>query len=241
MNSSSRLRKSLSLLFLLLLGCQSFSRIAPGTSALSLSVEAKPKQGAVQSIQRLYVYDTPLAAKPSGDYERVDYSNLSDIVIWLEPSSTTKLTPPSPITLRLDAAHPYLSLRAACVGQRLFLHNHSSKPDTFYSVSDDNDFTLSPISPGGSAEYTVRAPGDIEILSDTTHEPVAHIYAVPTPFFAVAHSNSKVTFDDVPPGPCKILSYHPRLPGSETSVDLPTDQRASATIQVGVNALPQVP
>src|SRR4051812_15629464 len=74
----SLLRLSLPLMLLLLPACQSSPRMPPGASALSLSVEANPKQGAPQTIQRLYVYDTPLAAKPAGDYERVDYSNLSD-------------------------------------------------------------------------------------------------------------------------------------------------------------------
>jgi hypothetical protein len=57
---------------------------------------------------------------------------------------------------------------------------------------------------------------------------------------SVARSGTSVDFNDLPPGECRVMSWHPRLPGSETNINLSANQLSSASIKVGVNALPKV-
>src|SRR5687768_11847355 len=78
------------LMSLLVLGCQHQLRPSAGMSAAEVRVIAKPKPGAAQPFERVPVYDAaPQPVEASGAYERVDYSRLSDIIVWLEPSSGT--------------------------------------------------------------------------------------------------------------------------------------------------------
>jgi hypothetical protein len=228
-------------------GCQSRSAIPPGAAGVRIHVLAEPKAGAkARSAAPLPVYDTPAPAKPAGDFERVDYAHLRDIVVWVEPTAPSAATVPADasLTIDFDPAKPPASdtiSAAASVGQRLAFHNTSRRPQSLYSVSDGNNFDLPPIFPGGVAEYVVRAPGAIEVLSESTKQPVAQVYAAPTRWAARTSAGSDVTFNDLPPGPCRIISWHPRLPGSDTPIELPAGRVKSVTIKVGVNSLPKVP
>ena len=232
-----------------LAGCESVPAPAPGTAALRLMVVAEPKTGAVAANTHVSVYDSATATGygPSGgsggDFERVDYPALSEIVVWLEPIDSTKAANPDhPSTpVEIDPQKPATFLTGAvCVGQPLVIHNGGSRAANVYSVSDGNDFDLGSLPPGGTVRYTVRSPGLIEILSDSIADPVATIYAVPTPWFRLARSGQTVAFTDLPPGRYRVVSWHPRLPGHQATVTLLANQIASATIKVGVNGLPIV-
>jgi hypothetical protein len=139
----------------------------------------------------------------------------------------------------LDVAarvHPD-DVRAAAVGQEIVLRNRGPETVSLYSVSDDNDFDLPEISPGGEARYTVHAEGMIEVLSDPSEPPVAMVYAAPSPWVARTRSGGRVVFNDVPPGAYEAVCWHPRLPGSTVPVSLAPDAVTRAALMVGVNAL----
>jgi len=72
------------LIMLFLVGCQSAPRPAAGMAAVSIKVIAQPKAGIQSPRGRVMSYDTP-DQRGYGDFERVDYSNLGQIVVWLEP------------------------------------------------------------------------------------------------------------------------------------------------------------
>lgn len=216
---------------------------------------------------RVPVYDAaPRPAAPSGRYELVDYSALDDVIVWLEPAgagagdgdATTEvettgqaaspgdaetnaappiIPPPSPLALDVDArVHPD-DVRAAAVGQEIVFRNRGAQAVSLYSVSDDNDFDLPEIPPGGEGRYIVRAAGMIEVLADPSDPPVATVYAVPSPWVARTRSGGRVVFNDVTPGFYEAMSWHPRLPGSTALVTLAPGAVARAELNVGVNVL----
>lgn len=228
----------------LLLGCQTGApRPSPGMSSLHVKVIAEPKAGVFAPDDRSSTYDIGGGGRDlgRGDFELVDYAALGDIVVWAEPSAASSAPAPVAAALDVDAARPAAGIaRAVSVGQRLTVHNRGARPANFYSVSDGNDFDAGVVSPGGSAEYVIRSPGLIEILTDSAKDPIAQIYAAPTRWVALGRSGGAVDFTDLPPGPCKILSWHPRLPGHETALTLAPDQSASTSIKVGVNGLPTI-
>lgn len=229
---------------LLLAGCQTVAPPAPGMSGVHINVIAEPKAGVAAAAGPMLVYDAPVSrSNGSGDFERVDYSALDEIVVWVEPVTARAVAQPqiASASIDVDAHKPAQNLaRAVSVGQQIILRNCGSKPGNFYSVSDGNDFDLGSIPAGGQASCVVHSPGLIEIMSDSSKDPVAQVYAVPSRWVALARSGGSVNFSNLPPGRYKIASWHPRLPGYETIVALPADQVTSATIKVGVNALPKV-
>jgi hypothetical protein len=212
-------------------------------AALRIRVMAEPKAGFASPADRVSTYDAPVKrTSVSGDFETVDYSALKEIVVWIEPASGTTAKPPQhPASIDLDPQKPATSLAlAASVGQQVTIRNTGSNSANLYSVSDNNDFSLGSIPPGGTASFTARSEGLIEILNAKLKDPVALVYAAPSTWVSLAKSGSTIEFTNLPPGQYKIFSWHPRLPGSETTITLSADQVSTATIKVGVNTLPKV-
>jgi hypothetical protein len=209
----------------------------PGTANVVLEVGAKPKAGTAKQFARVPVYDAaPRRAVAAGQFERVDYSALGDIIVWLEPAPEN--APPfPPIVVSVEADKAPETVHAASVGREVVLRNHGGTPVSLYSVSDGNDFNLDDIPPGGEARYTVREAGLIEVLADPSRPPVATLYAAPTPWVARARTGESVLFRNVPPGTYEAVSWHPRLPGRSTAVLLESDQVTRATLDVGVKNL----
>jgi hypothetical protein len=226
-------------------GCQSIPKPAPGMASLRVKLIAEPKQGLRDDRPGMNDYGaTGPIDLGKGDFERVDYAGLADIVVWAEPQARSTSAPAAPAAVTIvvnarKAATDSLSA-AACVGQQLVFRNAGSGPANVYSVSDGNDFDLGALAPGASAAYTVRSAGLIEVLTDTAKDPIAQVYAAPSPWVKVGRSGQSIDFADLPPGPCKVVSWHARLPGYETQLTLAPDRSATTSIKVGVNALPKV-
>ncbi len=227
---------------LLLAGCQSAPHPAAGMAGVSIKVMAEPKAGIQSPRGRVMSYDTP-DQRGYGDFERVDYSNLGQIVVWLEPQDSARAVAPAAgqITLDIDARHPATEVsHVASVGQTVVVRNVGSRPEVIDSVSDGNDFDAGTVAPSGNAHFTVRSSGLIEVLTETSADPVARIYAAPTRWVKLARAGQIVQFTDVPPGNYRVVAWHPRLPGSQTSLTLAPNEVANVTIAVGVNSLPKV-
>lgn len=228
----------------LLWGCQTTPPPAPGLATLRVTVTAEPKAGVVTGNTHVLSYDTPAAPRaPTGAFEKVDYTGLPDIVVWLEqsqmPATSFSQLPAVAVDVKPRQSADALSA-AVSVGQQVIFRNTAAVSANLYSVSDGNDFDLGTLSPGGSAAYTVKSPGLIEVLSDATENPVALLYAAPSTNVRLTHAGQTVDFADLAPGQYKIVSWHPRLPGQRVSVTLAPNQITSASIKVGVNDLPKI-
>jgi hypothetical protein len=235
-----------------LVGCAANSLPTPGggTAAVVLEVVATPKPGAkANRFVRVAVYDAaPRQTAPTGQFELVDYSSLDDVIVWLEPTgandaakNAAPATDTAQASLKLDIAphtHPD-DVHAATVGQDIVFRNRGEQSVSLYSVSDDNDFELPPIPPGGEARYTARAEGMIEVLADPSDPPVAVLYAAPNQWVSRTRSGGRVVFKDVAPGSYEAVAWHPRLPGRSTPVHLEPGAVARVKLDVGVNGLPE--
>jgi hypothetical protein len=212
-------------------------------ASLRVSVSAEPKAGRTDLPSHVAVYDSSTATpRPQGDYALVDYSNLDDIVIWLEPANANAAGPkPAPIPIAVDAPGRAAAVdKAVSVGQTIIVTNRASHPQSIYSVSDGNDFDLGSVPAGGQGQFTVKSQGLIEVLTMGAADPLARIYAAPSPWVAMARAGDSVDFNNLPPGSYRLVSWHPRLPGTEETINLAADQMAGASIKVGVNELPKV-
>ena len=238
-----------------------------GAAAVVLEVTAQPTKGAkANRVARVPVYDAaPRPAAPSGQFELVDYSALDDVIVWLEPAGGADATasadsagdggdagdltpdaaarptapppPPPPLAFNVAArVHPD-DVRAVTVGQEVVFRNGGAESVSLYSVSEDNDFDLPDVPPGGEARYTIGEAGLIEVLADPSDPPVATLYAVASPWVARTRSGGRVVFDDVTPGSYEAVSWHPRLPGSTAPLSLAPGDVARPALRVGVNVL----
>jgi len=231
------------------IGCEAPVRIQPGFSALRVAVRAKPKAG----------YVAPSSGSPSDDpygfrstpdggteeagpFERVDYDHLGDIVVWLEPAAgATMPSPPSPPQADIAFGGPPSAetpLAVTCVGGRIIVHNRGATAETIYSLSPANEFDLGPVEPGGAKEHLAKSPGVIELLSESRNNPVGQVYVAPSPWVKRSRSGERVVFNDLVPGRYRVITWHPRLPGSQTEVTLTADELGRTQVFVGVDAMP---
>jgi hypothetical protein len=243
--------KTIGLIFAVALmsGCQTGSSApAQGMANLRVAVSAQAKIGANMANAHVSVFDEPgnRPADAPNAMQKVDYNSLADIVVWLEPIENVQ-PPKLPLisefhqVIDVNPQIPATDLAAcASIGYSIQLRNHGEKPANFYSVSDGNEFDAGVIQPGESAGFTPKSAGLIEVFTDSLAQPVARIYVAPTPWARLTQSGQTVEFHNLPPGKWKIVSWHPRLPGHDTVVDLMPDQTSNSAVDVSVNGLPQV-
>ena len=226
---------------LLAAGCQTIPPVMPGRSDLVVHVLAQPKTGAQPPPQKVAVFDTP-APQDYGDFAKVDYSDLGQIVVWLEPTNgPAELKKSSPVNIDIDPSKAVNGVRhVASVGQTIILRNASSSPQTIYSVSDGNDFDFESVPAGGKVSYAARSPGLVEILTNSPSAIPVQIYVAPSPWVRLARSGETIQFDNLPPGQYRLVSWHPRLPGTQETVTLTPGHVTNTSIDVSVNSLPKV-
>src|SRR5258708_5829862 len=124
-------------------GGQSTPHPSPGMAALRVNVVAGPKAGAKQPSEAVSVYDygpsTP--SYGTGAFERVNYSALDEIVVWVEPAGAAQTATQAAATIDVDAGKPSRGLdRAVAVGQRIIVRNRGAQAADFYSLADGNEF-----------------------------------------------------------------------------------------------------
>ena len=230
------------LAMLVAVGCRQGPRPDAGMAALRVKVIAEPKAGVQPPPSAVSTHDAP-TDQSYGPHARVDYAQLDNIVVWVEAASKPATPPTTPPPLSVDV-NPQKSSHGidgvVSVGQKLVLKNAGSSPQTIYSVSDGNDFELPSVPPNGSGEFVIRSPGLIEIFADASKDIAVQVFATPTPWAQIGRSGQTLDFNNIPPGSYQILSWHPRLPGSNQPVTLSANQVSEATIKVGVNSLPKV-
>jgi hypothetical protein len=220
---------------LALAGCGAQSK--PGTATVMLGIAAQPKAGVKEHVHRVAVYDAaPAPPAPAGQYEHVDYASLGNVIVWLEPAPKQAGFPPA-LSLDIDLRTAPPAVHPASVGQTIAFRNRGGGAVSLYSVSDDNDFTLPALPPGGQGSCVIRSPGLIEVLADPSRPPVALIYAAPSPWVAASRAGKTVVFNDVPPGSYEAQSWHPRLPGASAKLTLAPDQVTRSTLVIGVKNL----
>jgi len=225
------------------IGCVSASPSTASNSSLATArvhVIAKPKAGVKEPLVRVAVYDAAPAQSTntgSGTYERVDYNNLTDVMVWLEPKGKTASATPAATDIAFTSLNESDHIHPASIGQTIHFRNKTSRTLNLYSVSEGNEFELPTIAPGASAAYVPKSEGYIEVLFDPAKPPIAALYVAPSPWIAHTHSNKTVTFSDVPPGEYDVVTWHPRLPGSTSSINLRAGQISEASVTVGVSAL----
>jgi hypothetical protein len=223
-----------------LAGCQAPLKPMPGMSAVRINVRAVPKIGRPAPGKPGY---DQMAEPGSGSLERVNYDELGDIVVWLEPIDVTRVAPPGGVPPVIDLpgkpARDGLSAVVA-VGAPIIFRNAGSAPFSAYCIGDAGDINLGTLQVGAEAQTVFQSPGLVEVLCESVPDPVARIYVAPSRWVSMTRSGATVDFNNVPPGSYRIVSWHPRLPGMTTNITLAPDQFVTSSVEVSVNRLPKI-
>jgi hypothetical protein len=224
-------------------GCEHCPPLAPGTSGVEVRVLAERKRGLHENLSGSSGDYQNLG--PIGRFELIDYDNLPGVVVWLEPLDNTITAPPPAQETRVSFNRRGRigprTPEGVAIGSRLVFENQGDSPQSVYSLSDGNEFDLGTILPGQRGECIVRAPGLIEVLSESLSEPIARLYATPSPWLRTLRSNESACISGLPPGNYRVVCWHERLPGSQQVISLSGDKRSQVTLIVSVNLLPSAP
>lgn len=232
------------------IGCQAPIRIQPGMSAIAIRVVAQPKQGYRPPGRRPpdsvdpYEFESSSPAETAA-FSRVDYRQLENIVVWLEP--LWEEIPPTElpvVTIDFDTSRPppdAIPFYVTGIGGRLEFHNGASRNEVIYSLSEPNVFDLGSVSSQAVASYEVRGPGLIDVFCDSVEAPLVHVFVAPSPLVRQITSRDKATFTDLRPGQYRVTCWHPRLPGSSATCTLQPDRLAAAVLTISVDTLPEIP
>ena len=207
-------------------------------AGVEVKVVAEPKRGLRREASEDYTI-----SGPSDPFVRLDYNAVPGIVVWLEPTdapSALSAAPDAPTTITVDETRPTAppAVQGIAVGSRLIFKNQSSRPQTIYSVSEGNEFDLDVIRSGQQAQYVVRSAGLIEVLCESLPQPVARLYAVPSPWVRNVQSNQTFCVGGLRPGSYRVACWNERLPGSQQVVSLSPDKWSNVTVKLSVNLLP---
>lgn len=221
--------------------------IAPFARAATIvvEVEALPHKDAKRGVK------DPYTGKPEGDaygLERVDYKKLDEIVVYAVPEAAPGSDTPAPAPRAAEVPGQAVKfgerppLLVASVGGVLRITNSTDAVQTYSCVVEGNQFEFVSVPPGESREFTLKATGLIEILMDSADDPAARVFVAPTPWVGLTKTGEDVKFEGLPAGKCKVVSWHPRLPGVEREVTLSDKKRTKTEVSVGVRdaGLPKV-
>jgi hypothetical protein len=218
---------------------------APGRAALSVLVQAQPKAGWRDAGSQASAYDIGEIGR-SRAFETLNYSALDDIVVWVNATDPPD-TAPAPVRITIDIGRPSMAIHPSGLRDSWIIRNSAPEALPIYVLHESGQVSdLGTLAPGAQTSATAREPGLVQLMCDIRPDPLAQIYVAPVPTSGsgrvrVTTSGNRVVFNDLPPGPARVSSWHPRLPGSGADVTLSAGQSANATIVVGVNSLPSVP
>jgi hypothetical protein len=223
-----------------------------GGATVSVLVRAEPKAG----------YQPPPAVSPeddnpyaragqaddlvTGQFTRVNYFKLRNVVVWLEPAGVPAAGEPAPggdatfeVKAKADRDPP---VQATSVGGTVRVVNRSDRPQAVFLRSEAGQvWDVGDIAPGAEAGAAVPAAGPAEVVAEGDEDDtvIGLVYAAPSGWVQRAASGTRVSFS-VPPGRYVAHCWHPRLPGASQPVEATPGKLAKVTLAVGVNALPEV-
>jgi hypothetical protein len=207
---------------------------------LLVSVRAESKAGWVDP--RKQSDYAGLRPGESRAYETIDYAQVDDVVVWVEPlGEQAGAFSSSGGSISIDLGSPQTNLRVAGRGAIWAFRNSTGRVIDIYLRTEEGKVVSLGAMPGPGRSVSPNVQGLVEVMAVDQPEPLARIYVAPTAFVRLASTKEPVRFFGVPPGRARIVAWHPRLPGATTEVNIAADRETRAAVTIGVNSLPKVP
>jgi len=215
------------------------SRLLAAFGTLCLSIPASTVTGTIEVLP---------GSPQTPAHSRTIRSNLSDIVVWLQPVGAVPRMPVSSEHFRLlqkdKMFHPHvLAIR---VGTIVDFPNADPIFHNAFSNYDGQLFDVGLYPPGTTRSIRFRRPGIVRVFCNIHPAMSAVIVALDTPYFANIHPDGRYQISDVPPGSYEIHVFDERAtrdPGSQElfNVEPNESQSVAPRIQLGEAGYVQPP
>lgn len=222
-------------------GTTSSKSLLTGVTALEVTVHAESKSG-WQDPRKQSDY-TGLRPGEAKAFETVDYTNLNEIVLWLEPQlqpgAAGVVSSAGNLSINLGTTRP--NLMVAGRGSIWDFRNATGKAEQVFLRMDSGKVVNLGSIAGPGQSFSPDVVGLVEVMLASKPEPIARVYVAPSAFVRVVAAGTPVMFVALPAGPAKLVAWHPRLPGASTEINLEPGKTTRTSLTIGVNSLPKTP
>lgn len=174
-------------------------------------------------------------------FEKVDYGQLKDFVVWLE--TTNAVTFPKPekpvrIVVQKDATFKPHVLPVV-IGTTVEWPNEDDIYHNVFSFSDAKPFDLG-LYKDEVKRVTYDNLGRVDIFCSIHKNMNCVILVLANPWFAAADDSGRFAIRDVPAGHYTLKTWHERLPPQTREIDVAPDGTNRVDVIMGVSGLPQI-
>jgi plastocyanin len=174
-------------------------------------------------------------------FEKVDYSQFRDFVVWLE--TTNALTFPKPekpvqIVVQKDAMfHPHVL--PILVGTVVEWPNNDDVFHNVFSFSEPKPFDLG-LYKDVIKKVPFETPGRVDIFCSIHKNMNCVVLVMANPWFAAAGEDGRYAIKDVPAGHYRINAWHERLPAQVREIDVTDNGTISEDFVLTIAGLPRL-
>jgi plastocyanin len=174
--------------------------------------------------------------------ERVNYSELTDFIVYIEGSFTNSPAPPSKpiqvITQQDATFRPHVL--PVYVGTSVEWPNKDDIYHNVFSISDAAQFDLGLYKePDLPKPVIFDKPGRVDVFCSIHSKMSCVVLVLQNPWFASANRQGHYKIENVPPGKYTLKAWHERLPTSSQEIIVPADGEVKADFVLGIKGLPQ--
>lgn len=205
---------------------QPADRAAPGVSAakpatpppVAAPVAAAAASGVARAPARApAATETPAGAVPIGGQlrlqaargQRVEATDLAEAVVWFVPQGAHVVRPGNyTMNTRQKGFEP--PVLAVPVGSRVSFPNGDPVLHNVYSDSRGHAFDLGLYASGESPVHQFRQPGVVDVHCNVHRRMQAKIVVVESHLIARIGPDGRFAIEGVPPGPGRLVAWHPR-------------------------------
>ena len=174
-------------------------------------------------------------------FERVDYGQLRDFVVWLETTNVLtfpKPTKPVQVVVQKDAMfHPHVL--PILVGTDVEWPNQDDIFHNVFSFSDAREFDLG-LYKDQVKKVAFDRPCRVDIFCSIHKNMGCVILVRENPWFAAAGADGRYSIGNVPAGHYRIKAWHERLPPQTREIDVAADGADTQDFVLGITGLPQL-
>ena len=174
-------------------------------------------------------------------FEKVDYSQLRDFVVWLETTNTVSFPKPEKplrIVVQKDATfRPHVL--PILLGTTVEWPNEDDIYHNVFSFSDPRPFDLG-LYKDEVKRITFDKPGRVDIFCSIHKNMNCVILVLNNPWFASAADDGRYSIRDVPAGRYTLKAWHERLPPLAREIDVDAAGTKRVDLQMGISGLPQI-
>jgi plastocyanin len=173
--------------------------------------------------------------------DRVDYSNLSEFVIYIEGKLTN--APPfraktlQIVTQRDAVFRPHVLPLVA--GSTVEWPNKDDIFHNVFSMSESNPFDLGLYKDPEMKKVTLQNSGRVDVFCSIHSKMSCVLLVLENPYFAVSDSSGRYKIENIPAGVYRLRAWHERLPAETREVTVAESGEVRVDFVLGIKGLPQ--